>query len=70
MRVPTLFLGLYHSLNCGKLNFELFIEDLPRDRLTAHSALWACAKDRTVRVAVKAFFAIFFLTMMLFLNIP
>ena len=65
--------GLFRSLNGGKLNFVIFIEDLPstpRDKLTACSALWACAKDRTVRVVVMAFFAIFFLTTMLFLNIP
>ena len=41
-----MFQGLFHSLNGGKLNFEIFIEDLPRDKLTARSALWACAKDQ------------------------
>ena len=56
LRVPTLFQGLFRSLNGGKLNFEIFIEDLPRDKLTARSALWACAKDRAVRVAEMAFF--------------
>ena len=58
-----MFQGLFRSLNDGKLNFEiLFIEDLPMDKLTARSALWACAKDRPVRVAEMAFFAIFFLS--------
>ena len=56
-----MFQGLFRSLNDGKLNFEIFIDDLPRDKLTACSALWACAKDRPVRVAEMAFFAIFFL---------
>ena len=54
-----MFQGLFRSLNDGKLNFEIFIEDLPRDKLTARSALWACAKDRPISVAVLAFFAIF-----------
>ena len=54
--------GLFRSLNDGKLNFQIFIKDLPKKKLTAHSALWACAKDRTVRVAEKAFFAIIFST--------
>ena len=57
-----MFQGLFRSLNDGKLNFQIFLEDLPREQLTARSALWACAKDRTVRVAEKAFFAIIFLT--------
>ena len=30
LRVPTLFQGLFRSLNSGKLNFETFIEDLLR----------------------------------------
>ena len=51
--------GLFCTLNGGKLNFEIFIEDLPRDKLTASSTLWAYAKDRTVRVAEMAVFAIF-----------
>ena len=46
-------------MNGGKLNFEIFIEDLLKDKLTARSALWVCAKDHTVRVAVMVFFAIF-----------
>ena len=57
-----MFQGLFRSLNDGKLNFEIFSDDLPRDKLTARSALWACAKDRPVRVAEMAFFAIFFLS--------
>ena len=56
-----MFQGLFRSLNDGKLNFEIFIEDLLRDKSTARSALWACAKDCPVRVAEMAFFAIFFL---------
>ena len=61
MRVPKLFQGLFCSFNGGELNFEIFIEDLPRDKLTARSDLWACAKVRTVKVAEIAFFASFFL---------
>ena len=57
LRVPTLFQGLFCSLNGGKLYFEIFIKDLPKDKLTACSALWACAKDRTVRLAEMAFFS-------------
>ncbi|MCG8626036.1 MAG: hypothetical protein MJE68_29065, partial [Proteobacteria bacterium] len=49
-------------MNDGKLNFQIFIEDLPREQLTARSALWACAKDRTVRVAEEVSFATIFLT--------
>ena len=54
-----MFQGLFSSLDGGKLNFEIFIEDLPRDKLTACSVLWVCANDHTVRVAVMVFFAIF-----------
>ena len=57
-----MFQGLFRSLNDGKLNFQIFIEDLPREQLTARSALWAYVKDCTVTVAEKAFFAIIFLT--------
>ena len=38
-----------------KLNFQIFIRDLPRDKLTARSALWA---DHTIRVAEMAFWQI------------
>ena len=54
-----MFQGLSRSFNGGKINFEIFIKDLPRDKLTARSDFWECAKVRTVRVAEMAFFAIF-----------
>ena len=56
-----MFQALFRSLNDGKLNFQIFIENLPREKLTARSALWARTKDRTVRVAEKEFFVIIFL---------
>ena len=56
-----MFQGLFRSFNGGELNFDIFIEDLPRDKLIACSDLWACAKVHTVRVAEMAFFARFFL---------
>ena len=62
--------GIVSQFEWWKANVKIFIEDLPRDKLTARSVLWACVKDHPVRVAVIAFFAIFFLTTMLFPNIP
>ena len=53
LQVPTLFQGLFRSLNGGKRNFEMFIEDLPRDKLTARSALH-------VVVCKRSIFAFFF----------
>ena len=44
-----MFQGLFHSLNSGKLNFQIFIKDLPRDKLTACSTLLTCAKDCNIR---------------------
>ena len=51
-------MGLFCSLNGEKLNIA--IENLPRDKLTAHSVLWAYyAQDQVIRVAEMASFAFF-----------
>ena len=62
MRVTTLFQRLYRILNCEKLNYGIFVEDVARDKLTARSVFRARAKDRAVTIAEMAFFfAIIFL---------
>ena len=61
MRVPTLFQRDFRGLNCEKLNFETIVDDLPREKLTTHSIFPARAKDRAVKTAEMAFFAIIFL---------
>ena len=48
-------------LNSDKLNFKIITEDLPRDKLTAHSIFCMRTKDRAIKIAEMAFFANIFL---------
>ena len=70
VRVTTLFQRLFRILNCEKLNFGIFVEDLVRDKLTARSVFRARARDRAIKIAEMAFFAINLLTTVFFTNIP
>ena len=51
----------FFTLNCEKLKFEIFVEDLVRDKLTAHSIFQARVKDHAVKIAEMVFLAIIFL---------
>ena len=47
-----------------------FIDDLPKDKLTARSIFHACVKDPAVRMVEMVFFANIFLTKVPVMNIP
>ena len=56
----TVFQGYFRRLNCARLHFGILIDDLPRDKLTACSILYARAKDPAIRMVEMAFLRIFF----------
>ena len=71
LQVPTLFQGLFCSLNGGKLKFEILIEDLPGDKLIASVLRFVGVCEKLYcQGSCNGVFCNFFLTTMLFLNIP